>query len=471
MENHGYAPFADPGADSPRYRETENDSLDEPPQQQPSPRIKLMISYGGRIQPRPHDHQLSYVNGETKILHVDRSARFPALRAKLASIAGADELCVKYQLPGEDLDALVSVTNDEDLDHMILEYDRLHANRSGSSGRHNNPRLRIFLFPINLPPPPAAFLEPKPDRQWFVDALNSVPAPPQPPPPPPPLDAAAKAPPSPDYLFGFDKGFVPPPAVKVKDPAQENPVVLENLAVEPPARFDQGIREDRDRDRQIGGEPSPVVSPAEIQRQIQELQKLQVHQQQQQQQYGQQATAQIEEREALARAAYPGPEYYVHKVQEKAAATPTASPATAAAYWPAPRSVAAGRYASVAGGDQPVFLIPGVYPQQQGGYFTAVPGLLPADLYREGGAVYAAPAPPPQAAAKLVGQLPEGAGIVRGPAQAADPPAAAYAAQLTFDGTGRAVYYTGAVPSFQTTVASMTLSTEATKTVKPPQVS
>nr|CAD1820886.1 unnamed protein product [Ananas comosus var. bracteatus] len=439
MENHGYAPFADPGGDSPRYRETENDSLDEPPQQQPSPRIKLMISYGGRIQPRPHDHQLSYVNGETKILHVDRSARFPALRAKLASIAGADELCVKYQLPGEDLDALVSVTNDEDLDHMILDPSPI---ASGSS------------TPSTPSRPAPAIPTPTP-----LDAAAA---------------AAAKAPPSPDYLFGLDKGFVPPPAVKVKDPAQENPVVLENLAVEPPARFDQGIREDRDRDRQIGGEPSPVVSPAEIQRQIQELQKLQVHQQQQQQQqqqYGQQATAQIEEREALARAAYPGPEYYVHKVQEKAAATPTASPATAAAYWPVPRSVAAGRYASVAGGDQPVFLIPGVYPQQQGGYFTAVPGLLPADLYREGGAVYAAPAPPPQAAAKLVGQLPEGAGIVRGPAQAADPPAAAYAAQLTFDGTGRAVYYTGAVPSFQTTVASMTLSTEATKTVKPPQVS
>jgi hypothetical protein len=31
-------------------------------------KVRLMVSYGGRIQPRPHDNQLAYVNGKTKIL-------------------------------------------------------------------------------------------------------------------------------------------------------------------------------------------------------------------------------------------------------------------------------------------------------------------------------------------------------------------------------------------------------------------
>ena len=98
-----------------------------------------------------------------------------------------------------------------------------------------------------------------------MDALNSVPAlqpPPQVEPNPLPPHAPASA--GPDYLFGLDKGFAPPPVVNVKDPAPE-PTVQEALTVEVPVRTDL---EDKD-DRQIGGEP--VVSQAEIQRQIQEL--------------------------------------------------------------------------------------------------------------------------------------------------------------------------------------------------------
>jgi hypothetical protein len=89
-------------------------------------KVRLMVSYGGRIQPRPHDNQLAYVNGKTKILSLKRPLRFP----DLAALAGGNlgDVCVKYQLPGEDLDTLVSVTNDENLEHLVLEYDRLHLN-------------------------------------------------------------------------------------------------------------------------------------------------------------------------------------------------------------------------------------------------------------------------------------------------------------------------------------------------------
>ncbi|GKV27758.1 hypothetical protein SLEP1_g36893 [Rubroshorea leprosula] len=37
---------------------------------------------------------------------------------------------VKYQLPNEDLDALISVTTDEDLENMMDEYDRLAQNQN-----------------------------------------------------------------------------------------------------------------------------------------------------------------------------------------------------------------------------------------------------------------------------------------------------------------------------------------------------
>ncbi|KAI5421207.1 hypothetical protein KIW84_044877 [Lathyrus oleraceus] len=40
---------------------------------------------------------------------------------------------IKYQLPGEDLDALISVCSDEDLHHMIEEYEELE--RGGGSQR------------------------------------------------------------------------------------------------------------------------------------------------------------------------------------------------------------------------------------------------------------------------------------------------------------------------------------------------
>ncbi|XP_038970930.1 uncharacterized protein LOC103696381 [Phoenix dactylifera] len=446
----------DSGDSSPRSREIDWDEPPPPATAAAAARVKLMISYGGRIQPRPHDNQLSYVGGETKILTIDRSIGFPALLSKLASLSNIDDhLCFKYQLPGEDLDALISVTNDEDLDHMMLEYDRLHR-----SAARPTARLRVFLFSIKPPTPSAALLDPKPDRQWFVDALNSVPV-------PPPLDTVAAAPPppapagnaassSPDYLFGLDEGFVPPPAVKVKDPPLEQPPVLENFQVEVPVG-----KEDQ---RHIGG--GGETTPAEIQRQIQELHRLQIAYDNQQQH--QQATIQRNSGEETLARVYPS-EYYLPRVQEKAPPPVTTQvPAAAAAYWPEQSSVAAaGRYASVAGGDRPIYLIPsapGVYPAAaaagQGHYAAPVPRVVPADVYRDAAAVYAVRQPAAAAAAATVGQY--AAEGTRVPAQGVVD-SAGY--KVAYDSVGRAVYYTGAMPTYQT-VTSVALPPEV-KAVKP----
>ncbi|KAI3740758.1 hypothetical protein L2E82_31231 [Cichorium intybus] len=83
-----------------------------------------MRSYGGQIHPRPRDNQLSHIDGETKILVVDRSIKFTVLLAKLAGLCDAG-VCFKFELHGEVIDALISVTNENDLDHMMIVYDCL----------------------------------------------------------------------------------------------------------------------------------------------------------------------------------------------------------------------------------------------------------------------------------------------------------------------------------------------------------
>uniref|UniRef100_A0A1D1Z042 Polymerase basic protein 2 n=1 Tax=Anthurium amnicola TaxID=1678845 RepID=A0A1D1Z042_9ARAE len=160
------------------------------------PRVRLMCSFGGRILPRPHDHQLRYAGGETRIAAVPRSASFAALLDKLAKLSGApsaDGLQVKYQLPHEGMDALISLTSDEDVDIMMDEYDRLQATRT--------PHLRLFLFP------PGAGVGDDPAwssrwERWFLDSLNSGGA---------ALErgrseASSVVSESPDYLFGLDSG-------------------------------------------------------------------------------------------------------------------------------------------------------------------------------------------------------------------------------------------------------------------------
>ncbi|XP_074286007.1 uncharacterized protein LOC141611381 [Silene latifolia] len=155
MENYPSFSYPDSGDSSPHSREPDFENPppswdDQQPQPQPHQnRVKFMVSYNGKIQPRSYDNLLSYVGGDTKILAVDRNLKFSALLSKLASLitslpeqqSGATSVVtVKYQLPGEDLDALISVTNDDDLDHMMHEYDRLCKASSKPA------RLRLFLF-------------------------------------------------------------------------------------------------------------------------------------------------------------------------------------------------------------------------------------------------------------------------------------------------------------------------------------
>jgi len=167
-----------------------------------------MIRFGGKIELRLHDDQhYSYIGGDTKILTVDRSIKFSNLIEKLSSMTFSD-LCLKYQQPGGELDSLISVYNDDDLESMMFEYDRMCR----VSPKPASCRMKIFLFPLPVNNASSDSLDSafnlalvedsKSDGEIFVNMLNSVHRPPPVEDLPPPSTATMKT--SPDYLFGFD---------------------------------------------------------------------------------------------------------------------------------------------------------------------------------------------------------------------------------------------------------------------------
>ncbi|TMX02173.1 hypothetical protein EJD97_022477 [Solanum chilense] len=101
--------------------------------------LKFLCSYGGKIIPRQTDGKLRYYGGETRVLSVDRSISFTELLVKLGEMCGSS-VSLRCQLPNEDLDALVSITSDEDLANLIEEYDRVSKISSFL-------KMRAFLYP------------------------------------------------------------------------------------------------------------------------------------------------------------------------------------------------------------------------------------------------------------------------------------------------------------------------------------
>ncbi|KAL8147084.1 hypothetical protein AgCh_004706 [Apium graveolens] len=104
-------------------------------------KIKILCSFGGKILPRPRDGKLRYVGGETRIIRLRKDISWEEIWQKTTTIYIYTH-SIKYQLPGEDLDALVSVSTDEDLQNMMEECSVL-GDGEGSK------KLRMFLFSIN----------------------------------------------------------------------------------------------------------------------------------------------------------------------------------------------------------------------------------------------------------------------------------------------------------------------------------
>ncbi|XP_075480029.1 uncharacterized protein LOC142520790 isoform X1 [Primulina tabacum] len=134
--------------------------------------IKFLCSYGGRILPRYSDGKLRYHGGETRVLSVERSLSFSELLLKLAEMCGT-AVSLRCQLPAEDLDALVSITSDEDLANLIEEYDRAAAAAPPSLSCL---KIRAFLSAPKLTkkvsPPPSTVSSTSPRSPFCYAAIT-----------------------------------------------------------------------------------------------------------------------------------------------------------------------------------------------------------------------------------------------------------------------------------------------------------
>lgn len=145
---------------------------------------------------------------------VDRNIKFSDLVEKLSSSMFANA-CFKYQLPGEDLNDLISVHNNDDLENMMVEYDRMCR-----ASPKQPVRLRLFLFPVR-----ANNNKDHNSRPYsLVELLNSVhvptfedssppPAEDSTPPPPPPSEDSTPPPPPP-----LEDSIPPPPSSTTTNP-------------------------------------------------------------------------------------------------------------------------------------------------------------------------------------------------------------------------------------------------------------
>ncbi|XAR58705.1 Non-specific serine/threonine protein kinase [Bertholletia excelsa] len=135
-----------------------------------SVKIKFLCSFGGQILPRPSDGKFRYVGGDTRIISIRKNLKWEELVKKTSGICTQPHT-IKYQLPGEDLDALISVSSDEDLQNMIEEYEGLE--KLGGSQR-----LRIFLIPLsesdNACPLDASSIQQNTSGYQYVAAVNGI---------------------------------------------------------------------------------------------------------------------------------------------------------------------------------------------------------------------------------------------------------------------------------------------------------
>ncbi|KAE8721984.1 protein MAK16-like protein A-like [Hibiscus syriacus] len=126
--------------------------------------IKFICCYGGKIVPRYTDGKLRYHGGETRALAVDRSISFAELSLKMGEMCGSP-VSLRCQLPTEDLDALVSITSDEDIANLVEEYDRVASPPSSL-------KIRAFLSPLK-PARKSICSPPKPPRKSISSPPSS----------------------------------------------------------------------------------------------------------------------------------------------------------------------------------------------------------------------------------------------------------------------------------------------------------
>ncbi|KAJ4897703.1 Protein kinase superfamily protein with octicosapeptide/Phox/Bem1p domain [Raphanus sativus] len=129
-------------------------------------KVKFLCSFGGKIMPRSSDEKLKYVGGETHIVSIRKNLSWEELKKKTSAICHQLH-SIKYQLPGDELDSLISVSSDEDLQNMMEEYNVLER-PEGSQ------RPRLFLIPIGQPENKAQQMKIAGDTSYHVNHLDQM---------------------------------------------------------------------------------------------------------------------------------------------------------------------------------------------------------------------------------------------------------------------------------------------------------
>ncbi|XP_062187256.1 serine/threonine-protein kinase EDR1-like [Phragmites australis] len=128
-----YPPFSDTSSQGSCKRFLQNPYEVEPM------KIKFICNFGGTFLPRPSDGELRYVGGERHLVQINRDMSWYELTCKTTKLIRQAHT-IKYHLPGEQLNMLISITSDDDLRHMIDECIVLDGNKE---------RLTMYLFSAN----------------------------------------------------------------------------------------------------------------------------------------------------------------------------------------------------------------------------------------------------------------------------------------------------------------------------------
>ncbi|CAN6199811.1 unnamed protein product [Urochloa humidicola] len=104
----------------PPFSETSIQGSNKRNPQERSTRMKFLCNFSGRFLPRPIDGKLRYVGGEKHLIQISQGMSWQELISKTTKLIRQAHI-VKYHLPGEQVNVLISVASDDDVHHMIDE--------------------------------------------------------------------------------------------------------------------------------------------------------------------------------------------------------------------------------------------------------------------------------------------------------------------------------------------------------------
>lgn len=97
--------------------------------------------------------ELRYINGETRLIMVDRESTYADLVACVKNVfAVKDNFCIKNKLHGEKPDCLITISLDEDFLNMLTEHERAVGSSSpvrihrSMSVRWDHHHIHLFIL-------------------------------------------------------------------------------------------------------------------------------------------------------------------------------------------------------------------------------------------------------------------------------------------------------------------------------------